>query len=271
MKTGAESGNSLASACRASIGWRGCGALVFHARISVLEVGFVGFGILGLIDLACIVHAAKIGRFSPWAYVIMFLPGAGALAYFVVEILPECRYAPQARVAQAAIGSQVDPNKRYRMLRGELEIVDTLGNRLALAQECLRLKRFDEALLLYEEILKSPTGDEPVYMLVKAQAEFGLGQPQIVLDSLDELKRRWPAYHSQDGYLLYAKALEAGDRPEEALGEYTQLARYFAGQEVQVRRLLLLDRMGQPHEAEAIADDIMRYYKRAPRHALPAS
>ena len=226
-----------------------------------------GFGILAIIDLACIVHAAKTGRFSPWAYVIMFLPGAGALAYIVVEILPEYRYAPQARRAHAVLGSQINPNKRYRALRTELEIAAMLGNRLSLAKECLRLKRFDEALLLYEEILKSPTGDEPVFMLGKAQAECGLGQPQSVLETLDELKRRWPAYHSQEGHLLYAKALEACDRSPEALAEYTQLARYFAGQEVQVRRLLLLDRMGQTHEAEAIADDMMRYYKRAPRHA----
>ncbi len=226
-----------------------------------------GFGILALIDLGCIVHAAKTGRFSPWAYVIMFLPGVGAAAYVLVEVLPEYRYAPQARRVQATVGAQINPNKRYRALRSELEIADTLGNRLSLAQECLRLKRFEEALLLYEEILRSPTGDEPVYLLGKAQAEFGLGQPQLVLGSLDELKRRWPAYHSQDGHLLYARALEACDRTDEALAEYTQLVRYFAGQEVQVRRLLLLDRMGHPHEAEAIADDIMRYYKRAPRHA----
>ena len=61
--------------------------------------------------------------------------------------------------------------------------------------------------------------------------------------------------------------MEASDRPAEALGEYEQLSRYYAGQEVQVRRLLLLDRMGQSEQAESIADDIMRYYKRAPLHA----
>lgn len=226
-----------------------------------------GFGILALIDLACIVHAAKTGRFSPWAYVIMFLPGVGALAYVIAEVLPEYRYAPQARRAQAVIGSQINPNRRYRLLRNDLEIADTLGNRLALAQECLLLKRYDEALLLYEEILKQPTGDEPVYLLGRAQAEYGLGEPQAVLASLDELKQRWPDYHSQAGHLLYARALESCDRSDEALSEYAQLSRYFAGQEVQVRRLLLLDRVGRSHEAEAIADEIVRYAKRAPRHA----
>ena len=110
-------------------------------------------------------------------------------------------------------------------------------------------------------------GDEPVYFLGKAQAEFGLAQSDAVLTTLDSLKRHWPDYHSQEGHLLYARALENSGRSDEALTEYTQLARYFAGQEVHVRRLLLLDRMGQAHEAEAIADEIVRYSKRAPRHA----
>ena len=226
-----------------------------------------GYSIFFLIDVVFIVHAAKTGRFWPWAYVILFLPGIGTLAYIFVELLPQYRHSPQARKAHSSIKMRVNPTRHYRALRTELEIADTLGNRLSLAQECLRLKRFDEALLLFEEILKAPMGDEPVYLVGKGQAEYGLGQPQATLQSLDELKRRWPDFHSQEGHLLYAKALEASDRPAEALGEYEQLSRYYAGQEVQVRRLLLLDRMGQSEQAESIADDIMRYYKRAPLHA----
>ena len=182
-------------------------------------------------------------------------------------LLPQYRHAPQVRRARVTLDSRINPHKRYRALRGELEIADTLGNRLALAQECLRLQRFNEALLLFDEILASPMGDEPLYQLGKAHAEFGLDRPHAVLETLDVLKRRWPDYHSQEGHLLYAKALKRCDRPEEALDEYEHLSRYFAGQEVQVRLLLLLDRMGRADEAERIAGDILRYRGRAPLHA----
>ena len=37
------------------------------------------------VDIALIVHAARTGRFTPWGFVILFLPGIGALAYVVVE------------------------------------------------------------------------------------------------------------------------------------------------------------------------------------------
>ena len=45
--------------------------------------------ILVVINVAFIVHAAKTGRFMPWGYVIFLLPGVGAIAYVLVELVPE--------------------------------------------------------------------------------------------------------------------------------------------------------------------------------------
>ena len=87
------------------------------------------------------------------------------------------------------------------------------------------------------------------------------------LRTLEELKQRWPSYQSQDGHLLYARALEKVGRDDEALREYEELSRYFAGQEVQVRRLLLLDRMGHKIKAHQIANEVLRYFKRCPSYA----
>jgi hypothetical protein len=42
------------------------------------------FGLIFAFDVILIVHAAKTGRFWPWAYVILFLPGIGGLAYVLV-------------------------------------------------------------------------------------------------------------------------------------------------------------------------------------------
>ena len=36
---------------------------------------------------------------------------------------------------------------------------------------------------------------------------------------------------------------------------------------MQARRLVLLDRMGRASEAQAIADEVVRYFKRAPKYA----
>jgi hypothetical protein len=42
--------------------------------------------ILGVIDIVLVVHAAKRGRFFPWAYVVLLIPVFGALAYVCVEL-----------------------------------------------------------------------------------------------------------------------------------------------------------------------------------------
>ena len=47
--------------------------------------------ILLLIEVALIVHAAKTGRFWPWGFIILSIPGFGALAYVLIDHLPMVR------------------------------------------------------------------------------------------------------------------------------------------------------------------------------------
>jgi hypothetical protein len=220
--------------------------------------------ILLLLNVIFVVHAARSGRFWPWAYVILFLPGFGVAAYLLFEVLPEWRRSPGVRHGQGQIVKALDPGRRYRVLLDELETADTVGNRLALAEECLNLGKYDEALHLFERIIHSPQGDEPLYYFGRAKAEFGLGQPDKTLETLDELKRHWPNYRSQEAHLLYGVALEQLGRYDEALSEFSSLSRYYAGPEPKVRQMRLLDQMGRKNEARDIAQDVVNGLKRAP-------
>jgi hypothetical protein len=223
--------------------------------------------ILFLLNVFFIIHAARTGRFWPWAPVMFFLPGFGLAAYLIFEVLPEWRGAPRVRKTQTQLVKAMDPTRRYRALREEAEAVDTLGNRLALAQECLELGKYEEARTLYDGIIHSPQGDEPVYYLGRARAEFGLATPEKALATLDELKSHWPDYRSHEGHLLYARSLEMLGRAEDALGEYANLARNYAGPEPRIRQMRLLDQMGRKDEARAIAQDVVAGLKRAPDFA----
>jgi hypothetical protein len=217
--------------------------------------------------VACVVHAARSGRFWPWGYVVIFLPGFGAAAYFLFEILPEWRRAPTTRKARTQLVQAIDPGRRYRALREELEFTDTIANRSDLAQECLALGKYDEALQLYEGIVALPQGDEPAYFLGKAKALFGLERPNDVLATLDYQHSQWPKFRSQEGHLLHAQALEAAGRPAEALQEYESLVTYYAGAEPRVRQMLLLDAMGRGAEAKQIAAEVVKRLERSPPFA----
>ena len=143
--------------------------------------------LLVIIDVMLVVHAVRTGRASPWAFIILFAPYIGAIAYVVAVLVPDCR-KPAGPADAAAIAKALNPEKRYRELSDTVEIADTIANRAALAEECLALGRFEEAKRHFEVILARPMGDEPFYVVGRARAQFGLGQAADTVAILDDLR-----------------------------------------------------------------------------------
>jgi hypothetical protein len=222
--------------------------------------------VLAVVDVVFIIHAAKTGRFNPWAYVILLLPGIGALAYIAVELLPAWFDSVQGQQARRRLARTFNPQERYRDLADQLALADTIANRVAVAEECLALGKFEEARRHFAAVLAQPLGDEPIYMIGRARAEFGLGDFPAAVATLDDLKAHWPEYQSADGHLLYARALEDCGRTEEALHEYEALSQYFPGAAARVRYGLLLDRLGRQGEAKAIFHAVLTRLKRASKY-----
>jgi hypothetical protein len=194
------------------------------------------------------------------------IPLFGALAYVGVELVPEWLGSYQGQKAKKRFVATLDPQRRYRALTDELAITDTIANREALAAECVGLGKFDEAIHHYDEIIARPLGEEPMFFLGRARAEFGIGRPADTAATLDELRHRWPNWQSSDGHLLYARALEEIGRTDEAIEEYKALAGYFPGAEARVRYGLLLDRLDRKSEARAVLSDLLTHMRRAPKH-----
>jgi hypothetical protein len=222
--------------------------------------------VLFALDVLLIIHAAKTGRFSPWAYVILFLPGIGSIAYILVELVPEWMGSVQGQKTRRSVVKTLNPEKRYRELADRLDLTDTIANRAALAEECLSLGKFEEAEAHYEAILARPLGEDPIYTLGKARAQFGSRRPQQAVATLEDLRERWPDYQSSDGHLLYARALEESDRLHEALEEYDALSQYYPGAEARVRYGLLLGRLGRGSEAHSVFAEVLKQAKRAPKY-----
>jgi hypothetical protein len=84
------------------------------------------------------------------------------------------------------------------------------------------------------------------------------------------LRARWPDYQSADGHLLYARALEASGRTEQAMSEYQAIANYYPGAEARVRYGLLLDKAGGNAEAKTVFGEVVTQAKRAPKYARRA-
>jgi hypothetical protein len=177
---------------------------------------------------------------------------------------------PGAQQARRRVANKLDPEKLYRELSDRLAASDTIANRAALAAECLKIERFNEAQGHYAHILQLPMGNDPAYALGKAKAEFGCNRQAEALATLDDLQERWPDFKSPEGHLLYARALAEVGRVDEALEEFHAVAAYFPGAEARVRYGLLLKLVGRTPEAKVVFNELLIQMKRAPeylRHA----
>ncbi|MCJ7772769.1 MAG: hypothetical protein MUP22_06500, partial [Desulfobacterales bacterium] len=86
-------------------------------------------GILGIIiQIYFAIHAGRTGRYW-WIFIIIFFPLVGSLIYFFVEYLPEKQMT--AKVKRPVNGYQ---SKSIRHLKQELEITDSVKNRMNLAK-----------------------------------------------------------------------------------------------------------------------------------------
>jgi hypothetical protein len=223
--------------------------------------------VIVLLDITLVYHAAKTGRLQPWAFIILGIPLVGGLAYIVVELIPEWLGSPGAQQARRRVANKLDPEKRYRELSDRLLDADTIANRAALATECLEVARFDEAERHYDHIMSLPMGDDPIYALAKARAQFGAKRPSDALATLDHLQAHWPDFQSAEGHLLYARALAEAGRVDEALEEFSALVAYAPGAEARVRYGMLLKLVGRTAEARVIFNELLIQMKRAPKHA----
>jgi hypothetical protein len=223
--------------------------------------------IIVLLDITLVYHAAKTGRLQPWAFIILGIPLVGGLAYIVVELIPEWFGSPGAQQARRRVAAKLDPEKRYRELSDRLLDADTIANRAALAGECLEVARFDEAERHYDHILSLPMGDDPIYALAKAKAQFGAKRPADAIVTLDNLQAHWPNFQSAEGHLLYARALAEAGRVDEALEEFSALVAYAPSAEARVRYGMLLKLVGRTAEARVIFNELLLQMKRAPKHA----
>ena len=226
--------------------------------------------VLTVVNILLILHAAKTGRFLPWGFIILMMPGIGALAYGAMVLIPEWFGSHQGRQARNSAGRALDPDRQYRALKDQVEIADTIANRAALAEECLARGRYREAEAHYDSVLAKPLGDEPGNVLGKARALFGDGRSAETVELLDRLRERWPDYESAEGHLLYARALEESGRLAEAADEYRDLSNYHAGAEPRVRYALALRKLGRETEARETLRDVIRQLELAPRYVRKA-
>lgn len=222
--------------------------------------------ILLAVEAALIVHVIRTGRNSLWIWAILLIPFAGAIAYIVVELLPDLFRSRAARRASAALRRTVDPERDLRRYSSEARVSGNLDSRRRYAEELTAHGQFDAAIAEYQSSLSGLYEHDPQLLLGLARAQFGKGDFGTARASLDRLIAHNPEFKSAEGHLLYARALEGEGNLDKALDEFRALAGYYPGAEARVRYGQLLKRRGDTDGAHRVFSELLESAQLAPGH-----
>lgn len=222
-------------------------------------------GLMLIIQIGFAIHVIRSGREMYWLYLIMFLPGIGCAIYFFTQVMPDMQNNYTVRKAGNRLLKAIDPERELRRRKDELEIADTIENRVKLADECIEAGFHSEAIELLQRCQQNGH-DDPDILLKLAQAQYGAGQHQGSVNTLDTLIQTHPNFRSHEGHLLYARSLEALGNIPQALEEYQALVDSFPGEEARLRYARLLQQNGQTGRARQVLEEILQRTKRTPKY-----
>jgi hypothetical protein len=218
--------------------------------------------LLALIDVTCIAHIRQTGRPDYWMWVVLMLPGVGALAYLLYEVLPNMGSSHTVK----RIIKRIQPSAEMRERLAEVEACGSMANKVALADECISTGQFDSAINLYMSCKTGIYEHDPTLLYGLGEANFYKGDFPEARRWLQDLMSREAFFRAGEARLLYARTLEGAGDDEAALTQYEALSQQYAGEEPRARMGALLVRMGRGEAARQTFEAVIKNTGRAPKH-----
>jgi hypothetical protein len=227
---------------------------------------FYGFGFAGLlISLAFAYHCIRTGRPWWWLLVIGFLGPIGWGAYVIFAVLPEMFASASARRFADNVSEMADPGRGYREKLREVERVGSADAKRALAEECIKRGRFQDAVDLYQGAMSGPLGEgDPVLLRGMARAMLLAGDGAGAVAAFEQLKAMDRAAFDAETELDYARSLALVGRTDDALRQFESVVPRYPGEEARCRYAVLLQSIGHKERAQALFREIVESVRHAP-------
>lgn len=222
--------------------------------------------IIWTIQLALIVHVLKTGRSKYWILMLIFMPLIGGLAYLIIEVIPEFSGSISGQRAVRSVKQTLNPGAELRQHEAAWSQSPNVDNGRRYASALLDAGKTDEAEDIIDQALKGLFATEPTLLLLKAQLQFDKDQSGETVRTLESLQEHNPDFRSAEGHLLYARALEAEGRIDDAVREYSAVSGYFPGVEARYRLAKCLGVAGKTTASRAEMESILNDAKLAPAH-----
>ena len=221
-----------------------------------------GYYIVAALQIVCILHALKTNR-QDWIYLLIFLPGVGAIIYIIREMVPGWSVSG----INGTDIKNIFPGRRIKILERNLKIADTDANKLRLAEEYARQRNFEKAMELTNSCLKGIYSNNPGMMLDMGRYSFGAGRYTESLAWLDKaLKEKQNRFDKPEDELLYAKAIHKSGDTSRAETAYKQIIRVHHSMEARYHYGLLLKENGRNEEAKTQFRTVLDERNLHPKH-----
>ncbi len=173
-----------------------------------------------IVQLFFIIHIIRNHKPYYWLFLVLFLPYIGGLAYFFIEILPSLVSSRTGRKIGQNIAKTVNPMGNIKKLKEQIEIQDTVSNRMQLAAAYADAGMYAEAAEWYSRCLTGPYKDDRSILFPLADAWFHLGKIEEARAVLDKLEKEKP-FDMLNEQLLVLLVRQAGG--EDVSGVLEQL------------------------------------------------
>ena len=218
--------------------------------------GNFGYGII--LQVFALVHFARRRPDTYWLWIIFIGGGIGALAYIVVEVVPDLSLLRQSfRIASH--------RKRIRQL--EVLILDnpSAGNLEELADLYLEQKKYAAAKHYYDRAITARS-DSPDPFYRRALCELQLGDFGAAAGDLERVVRMSPGYDYQRAAGLLAHAWARTGRKEEAGQLFARVTETSTISETQYNYAFFLAEQGKMAEARQWTQRILNKKATMPRY-----
>ncbi len=230
-----------------------------------------------LVSLAMAYHIIRNGNSPMWLMALAVASFAGSFSFFAtiavwlgylfVAVIPGLLRSHSARRLADNVVNAADPGRGYREKLRNVELVGSVDSKRALAEECIRMGRFSDAIELYQSAMQGPLGEADATLLkglARAKMLSGNGEEAEAL--IHKLKQVDPAAFDADAELDYARALALQNKNDEAVAQYERVVSRYPGEEARARFGLLLESLGQQARAQALFQEIITSVKGAPSY-----
>jgi hypothetical protein len=208
---------------------------------------FFQYGIV--LQALAIIHFVRRRPDGYWLFIILIGGGLGALAYILVEVLPDIGLLRGA--------FQVFP-RRKRIKALQLAIIDnpSVGNYEELGDLYLDDGKYTQARECLDRVIaKMPGSADPFYR--RALAAIALNDFQAAAPDLYEVYQRDPKYDYQRAAGLLAHSLAKLGEREKAAGLFADILQTSTLSEIQYNYACVLADMGRTNEARDWAQRIL--------------